>query len=144
MLRAGQIQGDGSIVFGVQIKLEPLLLLHVGGRLLLATHLEESNHLPNQKQATVNKYDFTVFITLVMNCLLTIHHHSEKENTSRAPIIYLQSTKHLENRINRNNICKRVQIKLTRNEALQKPWQHVFYIKCLICQLNMSINSPPP
>jgi hypothetical protein len=37
----------------------------VGGRLLIATHLEESNYLPNQKQAAVNKYDFTVFITLV-------------------------------------------------------------------------------
>jgi hypothetical protein len=68
----------------------------------------------------------------------------EKEKTSKAPIIYLQSTKHLENRINRNNICKQVQIKLPRNEAPQKPWQHVFYIKCLIWQLNMSINSPPP
>jgi hypothetical protein len=32
---------------------------------LIATHLEESNHLPNQKQAAVNKYDFTVFTTLV-------------------------------------------------------------------------------
>jgi hypothetical protein len=30
----------------------------------MATHLEESNHLPNQKQAAVTKYDFTVFITV--------------------------------------------------------------------------------
>jgi hypothetical protein len=37
----------------------------IGERLLIATHLEESNHLPNQKQAAVKKYDFTVFITVV-------------------------------------------------------------------------------
>jgi hypothetical protein len=30
----------------------------------------------------------------------------EKENTSKAPIIYLQSTKHLENRMHRNNILQ--------------------------------------
>ncbi len=37
----------------------------IGERLLIATHLEEPNHLPNQKQAAVKNYDFTVFITVV-------------------------------------------------------------------------------
>jgi hypothetical protein len=31
-------------------------------RLLIATHLEESNYLANQKQDAVNKYDLTVLI----------------------------------------------------------------------------------
>jgi hypothetical protein len=38
--------------------------LQVGGRLLLATHLDQSNYLANQKQGAVNKYDLTVFIRL--------------------------------------------------------------------------------
>jgi hypothetical protein len=38
--------------------------LQVGGRLLLATHLDQSNYLANQKQGAVNKYDLIVFITL--------------------------------------------------------------------------------
>ncbi len=36
----------------------------VDGRLLIATHLDQSNYLANQKQRTVNKYDLTLFITL--------------------------------------------------------------------------------
>jgi hypothetical protein len=38
--------------------------LQMGGRLLIATHLDQSNYLANQKQGVVNKYDFTVFIKL--------------------------------------------------------------------------------
>jgi hypothetical protein len=38
--------------------------LQVGGRLLVATHSEQSNYLPNQKQGAVNEYDLTVFMTL--------------------------------------------------------------------------------
>ncbi len=39
--------------------------LQVGGRLLLiATHLDLSNYLANQKQGAVNKYDLTVFIRM--------------------------------------------------------------------------------
>jgi hypothetical protein len=33
----------------------PLLL---GGRLLIGTHLDESNYLTNEKQGTINKCDF--------------------------------------------------------------------------------------
>jgi hypothetical protein len=33
-------------------------------RLLIATHLDQSNYLANQKQGAVNKYDLTVFISL--------------------------------------------------------------------------------
>jgi len=36
----------------------------VGRRLLIATHLDQSNYLPNQKQGAVSKYDLTVFIRL--------------------------------------------------------------------------------
>jgi hypothetical protein len=36
----------------------------VGGRRLIATHLDQSNYLANQKQGTVNKYDLTIFIRL--------------------------------------------------------------------------------
>jgi hypothetical protein len=39
--------------------------LQIGGRLLTATHLDESNSLTNQKGGTVNKYDLTVFIRLI-------------------------------------------------------------------------------
>jgi hypothetical protein len=38
--------------------------LQIGGRLLMATHLDQWNYLANQKQGTVNKYDLTVFIRL--------------------------------------------------------------------------------
>jgi hypothetical protein len=38
--------------------------LQIGGRLLIATHLEPSNYLANQKQGAANKYDLTVFIRL--------------------------------------------------------------------------------
>jgi hypothetical protein len=34
--------------------------LQVGSRLLRATHLDQSNYLANQKQGSVNKYDWTV------------------------------------------------------------------------------------
>jgi hypothetical protein len=40
------------------------LRLQIGGRLLIATHLDQLNYLPNQKQGAVNKYDLTVFIRL--------------------------------------------------------------------------------
>ncbi len=41
--------------------------LQVGGRLLLiATHLEQSNYLANQKQGAINTYDFTMFIRLFL------------------------------------------------------------------------------
>jgi len=36
--------------------------LQKGGRLLIATHLDQSIYLANQKQGAVNKYDLTVFI----------------------------------------------------------------------------------
>jgi hypothetical protein len=36
--------------------------LQVHGRLLIATHLDQSNYLTNQKQGGVNKYDLTMFI----------------------------------------------------------------------------------
>ncbi len=38
--------------------------LQEGGRLLIATHLDQSNYLPNQKQGAVNKYYWIVFIRL--------------------------------------------------------------------------------
>jgi hypothetical protein len=38
------------------------LRLQTGGRLLIATHLDQSNHLANQRQGVVNKYNLTVFI----------------------------------------------------------------------------------
>jgi hypothetical protein len=38
--------------------------LQIGGRLLMATHLDQWNYLANQKQGAVNKYDLTVFIRL--------------------------------------------------------------------------------
>jgi hypothetical protein len=38
--------------------------LQVGGRLVITatTHLDQSNHLPNQKQGAIDKYDLTRFI----------------------------------------------------------------------------------
>jgi hypothetical protein len=36
----------------------------VGRRLQIATHLDQSNYLANQKQGAVNKYNFIVFIRL--------------------------------------------------------------------------------
>jgi hypothetical protein len=36
----------------------------VRGRLLIATHLDRSNYLANEKQGIVNKYDLTIFIRL--------------------------------------------------------------------------------
>ncbi len=44
----------------IQLKLG----LQIGRRLLVATHLDESNYLANQKQGAVNKYDLIVFIRL--------------------------------------------------------------------------------
>jgi hypothetical protein len=48
----------------------PLIKLELGGlpvdgrRLLITTHLDESNYLPNQKQGTtVNKYDLSKYFT---------------------------------------------------------------------------------
>jgi hypothetical protein len=38
--------------------------LEVGGRLLIATHLDQSNYPANQKQGAVHKYYLTVFIKL--------------------------------------------------------------------------------
>jgi hypothetical protein len=38
--------------------------LQTGGRLLMATHLNQWNYLANQKQGAVNKYDLTVFVRL--------------------------------------------------------------------------------
>jgi hypothetical protein len=38
--------------------------LQVRERLLIATHLDQSNYLPNQKQGAVNKCGFTLFIRL--------------------------------------------------------------------------------
>jgi hypothetical protein len=35
---------------------ETELGLQIGGRLLIATQLDQSNHLPNQRHGTVNKY----------------------------------------------------------------------------------------
>jgi hypothetical protein len=39
--------------------------LKICGRLLIATHLDQSNYLDNQKQGAVNKYDLTVLIRLL-------------------------------------------------------------------------------
>ncbi len=47
----------------IKLKLR-LLASTVGARLLIATHLEQSNYLPNQKQGAVNEYNLTVFIVL--------------------------------------------------------------------------------
>jgi hypothetical protein len=44
----------------IKLKLE----LQTGGRLLIATHLDQSNYPANQEQEAVNKYDLTVFIRL--------------------------------------------------------------------------------
>jgi len=38
--------------------------LQGGRRLLIATHLDQSNYLANEKQGAVNKYELTVFIRL--------------------------------------------------------------------------------
>jgi len=38
--------------------------LRIGGRLLIATHLDQSNYLTNQQEGAVNKFDLTVFIRL--------------------------------------------------------------------------------
>jgi hypothetical protein len=38
--------------------------LQIGGRLLIAIHLDQSNYLANQKQGAVNKYNLTLFIRL--------------------------------------------------------------------------------
>jgi len=38
--------------------------LQIGGRLLTATHLDQSNYLANEKQRAASKYDLTVFIRL--------------------------------------------------------------------------------
>jgi hypothetical protein len=39
--------------------------LQVGERLLIATHLNQSNYLANPKQGAVTKYDLTVFLRLL-------------------------------------------------------------------------------
>jgi hypothetical protein len=44
----------------IKLKLE----LQTGGRVLIATHLNQSNYLANQEQEAVKKYDLTVFIRL--------------------------------------------------------------------------------
>jgi hypothetical protein len=44
----------------IKLKLE----LQVGGRLLIATHLDQSNYIANQKQGAVNKYYLIVFIRM--------------------------------------------------------------------------------
>jgi hypothetical protein len=41
------------------------LWLEVSGRLVIATHLDQSNYLPNEKQGALNKYDLVVFIRLL-------------------------------------------------------------------------------
>jgi len=38
--------------------------LQIGGRLLTATHLDQSNYLANEKQRAASRYDLTVFIRL--------------------------------------------------------------------------------
>jgi hypothetical protein len=38
--------------------------IQLGGRLLIAIHLDQSNYLANQKQGAVNKFGWTVFIRL--------------------------------------------------------------------------------
>jgi hypothetical protein len=43
----------------VKLKLE----LQVGGRLVIATHWDQSNYLPNQKHGATHKYDLSVVIT---------------------------------------------------------------------------------
>jgi hypothetical protein len=56
----------------IQLKLG----LQIGGRPLVATHLDESNYLVNQKQGAVNKYDLIVFIRLFQGssrALETVH-----------------------------------------------------------------------
>jgi hypothetical protein len=39
--------------------------LEVGGRLVIATHLDQSNYLANHKQGALNKHDLIVFIRLL-------------------------------------------------------------------------------
>jgi hypothetical protein len=41
------------------------LWLEVGGRLVIATHLDQSNYLANQKQGALKKYDLIVFIRVL-------------------------------------------------------------------------------
>jgi hypothetical protein len=38
--------------------------VQIGGRLLIATHLDQSKYLTNQKQGAANEYDFAVFLRL--------------------------------------------------------------------------------
>jgi hypothetical protein len=38
--------------------------MQIGGSLLIAKHLDQSNYLANQEQGAVNKYNLTVFIRL--------------------------------------------------------------------------------
>jgi hypothetical protein len=38
--------------------------LQIGGRLLIATHLDQSNYVDNHKLGVVNKYNLTTFSTL--------------------------------------------------------------------------------
>ncbi len=46
--------------------------LQVGERLLIATHLNQSNYLANQKQGAVSKYDLTVFLRLFQGSSRTL------------------------------------------------------------------------
>ncbi len=50
------------LLFSNPIKLK--LGLQIGGRLQIATHLNQSNYLANQEQGVVSKYSLTVFIRL--------------------------------------------------------------------------------
>jgi hypothetical protein len=48
------------------------LKLQVGGRLLISTHLDQSNHLANEKQGVVNKYVLTLFIRLFQSSSMAL------------------------------------------------------------------------
>jgi len=53
-----------KLKLGLQVR-GTILKLKLGTGSGWATHLDQSNYLPNQKQRAVNKYDFTVFIILI-------------------------------------------------------------------------------
>jgi hypothetical protein len=51
----------------VLVPIQPIKLklgLQIGGRLLIATHLDQSNYVDNHKPGVVNKYNLTAFSTL--------------------------------------------------------------------------------
>jgi len=66
--------------------------LQVGGRLLIATHFEQSNYLANQKQGTVNKYDLIVFITLLLGSSRALKVCAFLQGPSSLPVDSLGST----------------------------------------------------